>query len=94
MPTEREWRTLHALRADRDLLDEAADWLWSNDADRRQTAALYTDRVAHACGRLLDLVSDELDTVPPGVRWQAVQTARQITGATMEQPGVRRARRR
>jgi hypothetical protein len=93
VPTDREWRRHDRDRADQQVVDRAADWLWDGH-DRRKTAGLQWDRVGYALSNLLDCLSEHLPDLEPGLRWQVLDSCRVVVGEPMEDPSRRRTRRR
>ena len=82
-----------ALRSDRELLRRAAAWLRS-DAIRSGYAGLSHQHVTFAVALLLDELALHLADLDEAVRWQAVQTCRQLLGEQLDAPVIRRTRRR
>lgn len=58
------------------------------------TAGLGDPRITGLLGELLDVLADGLDRVPAEVRRHTARVAREMGGAPMDQPSVRRSRRR
>lgn len=93
MPTDREWRRIERDHADQQVLRRAAAWL-RQDPGRAEYAGLSRDHDALALAELLDVLATALPDVDPGVRWQAVESCRQLLGEPMASPEIRRTRRR
>ena len=82
-----------ALQADRELFQRAAAWLRS-EAIHAGYAGLTHRHVTFAFALLLDELSRHLPDLDEAVRWQAVQTCRQLLGEQLDSPETRRTRRR
>ena len=89
---QRQLEQTELLRAEQAALRAAAAWV--RDQAGATMAGLTEDRVASACGAVLDLLSEKLDTLPAQVRRHTVRIARELTGDPMDQPTTRRTRRR
>jgi hypothetical protein len=82
-----------ALRNDRELLDRAAAWL-RHDAITSGYAGLQHKHVAFGLALILDELARHLPDLDDAVRWQAVQSCRQLLGEQLDSPALRRTRRR
>lgn len=90
---ERERCALDQLRVDRAVVEAAAVAL--DDPQTRATWAGLSDaRTAHLLAELLQLLAEALPELDSAIRHVTVQAARDLTGDRMDQPTVRRTRRR
>jgi hypothetical protein len=80
-----------ALRNDRELLDRAAA---CHDAITSGYAGLQHKHVAFGLALILDELARHLPDLDDAVRWQAVQSCRQLLGEQLDSPALRRTRRR
>lgn len=93
MPTQRRLQEIAQLRADQDALRVAATWV-REQPGRGTVAGLAEPAVADRCATLLDYTADYCDCLDEATRAHAVRVARELVGERMDQPVVRRTRRR
>jgi hypothetical protein len=82
-----------ALRSARELLDRAAARL-RHEAITSGYAGLQHQHVAFGLALILDELARHLPGLDDAVRWQAVQSSRQLLGEQLDSPALRRTRRR
>ena len=87
-----ERRRLDTLRADRDTITRAAEWLRTSP-DRSHLAGLNQGAYAAGMAELLDALAAQLDQ-NPRLREHAVRVCRNLLGDRMDEPRTRRTRRR
>ena len=66
-----------AMRADQDLINEAATWLRKH-AIHSQYAGLQRQEIAFSLASVLDVLSRHLPDVSDGIRWETVQACRAV----------------
>jgi hypothetical protein len=81
---EYERRRWEAMKADQELIDEAARFL-RHDAVQSQYAGLQRQEMAFGLAAVLDECSRHLPDLSEGMRWQVVESCRAMLG---EQAGT------
>lgn len=90
---ERDRLRIERVRHDQAVVHEAAARVRAAPAEG-VLAGLTEPETAQGLAELLDVLADELDTVPTPIRDHAVRVCRELTDDTMDDPTRRRTRRR
>lgn len=91
--TARSQHQLEQLRHDQYLIRAAAAWIREQPA--LGTVAALSDRATAAlCADLLEHLAEVCDRLDPPCREHLIRVAQELLGDSMEQPSVRRTRRR